>query len=58
MCGGHSSAAPEGVSRTVRTIGELLQYITLYHHSQHLTLTLFSHFLLDCQGRSSHASWR
>lgn len=23
MCGGHSSAAPEGVSRTIRTIGEI-----------------------------------
>jgi hypothetical protein len=30
MCGGHSSAAPEGVSRTVRTIGKycLLWVIT------------------------------
>ena len=23
MCGGHSTAAPEGVSRAVRTIGEI-----------------------------------
>lgn len=29
MCGGHSSAAPEGVSRTVRTIGEFIICIHL-----------------------------
>lgn len=44
MCGGHSSAAPEGVSRTVRTIGKsklhsiLFSYIFMYREAVELSV--------------------